>query len=42
MIWLKIISRKRMVVGEVVDTAILECDELISIFVSSTRTADDG
>ena len=42
MIWLKIISRKLMVAGEVVDAAISECDELISIFVSSTRTADGG
>ena len=42
MIWLKIISRKRMVVGESVDAAISECDELIAIFVSSTRTADGG
>ena len=42
MIWLKIIARKRMVAGEVVDAAISECDELISIFVSSTRTADGG
>jgi hypothetical protein len=25
-----------------VDAAIAECDELISIFVSSTRTADGG
>lgn len=41
MIWLKIISRKRMVDGGV-DAAIRECDELISIFVSSTRTADGG
>jgi len=42
MIWLKIISRKLMVAGEVVDAAISECDELIAIFVSSTRTADGG
>ena len=42
MIWLKIISHKRMVAGEVVDAAISECDELISIFVSSTKTADGG
>ena len=42
MIWLKIISRKRMVAGEVVNAAVTECDELISIFVSSTRTADGG
>ena len=42
MIWLKIVSRKRMVAGEGVAAAIMECDELISIFVSSTRTADGG
>ena len=42
MIWLKIISRKGMVTGDQIDTAISECDELISIFVSSTRTADGG
>src|SRR6478672_10810373 len=40
MIWLKIISRKSMVGVEGVDAAISECDELIAIFVSSTRTAD--
>ena len=40
MVWLKIASRKRMVAADVVDAAIVECDELISIFVSSTRTAD--
>lgn len=42
MIWLKIISRKRLVANGCVDAAIAECDELISIFVSSTKTADDG
>lgn len=42
MIWLKIISRKGIIAGEELDTAIAECDELISIFVSSTRTADGG
>ena len=42
MIWLKIVSRKHMIVGEGIDAAISECDELISIFVSSTRTADGG
>jgi four helix bundle protein len=41
MIWLKIISRKGMVASGV-DAAISECDELVSIFVSSTRTADGG
>jgi four helix bundle protein len=42
MIWLKIASRKRMITGEGVVASIQECDELISIFVSSTRTADAG
>jgi four helix bundle protein len=42
MIWLRIISRKGMVPDERIDAAITECDELISIFVSSTRTADGG
>jgi four helix bundle protein len=42
MIWLKIVSRKRMIAGEGVAAVISECDELISIFVSSTRTADCG
>ena len=42
MIWLKIITRKRMVGDESVNAVISECDELISIFVSSTKTADGG
>ncbi len=42
MIWLRIISRKRLVAGDGVNAAIAECDELISIFASSTRTADEG
>ena len=42
MIWLKIISRKRMIAGDGIAAVITECDELISIFVSSTRTADRG
>jgi four helix bundle protein len=40
MIWLKIISRKRLVDGSLVSPAIAECDELIAIFIASTRTAD--
>ena len=40
MIWLKIVSRKHMIVGEGIGAAISDCDELISIFVSSSRTAD--
>jgi four helix bundle protein len=42
MIWLKIVSLKSMVASKVVVAAISECDELIAIFVSSTRTADGG
>ena len=42
MIWLKIVSKKHMIVGEGIGAAISECDELISICVSSTRTADGG
>jgi four helix bundle protein len=40
MIWLKILSRKRFVANESISKAVAECDELIAIFVSSTRTAD--
>ncbi|MEO6473610.1 four helix bundle protein [Luteolibacter sp.] len=40
MIWLKIISRKQLAADQVVSATIAECDELIAIFVSSTRTAD--
>ena len=40
MIWLKIISRKHLATEQVVSNAISECNELIAIFVSSTRTAD--
>ncbi|OYV05289.1 MAG: four helix bundle protein [Verrucomicrobiales bacterium VVV1] len=40
MIWLKIVSRKHLAKEQVVSTAISECNELIAIFVSSTRTAD--
>jgi len=39
-IWLKIISRKRLVDESVISAAIAECGELIAIFVASTRTAD--
>lgn len=42
MIWLKIIARRRF--SEFADLAVVlaECDELIAIFVSSTRTADEN
>ena len=39
-IWLKIISRKRLVDEISVSCAIKECGELIAIFISSTKTAD--
>lgn len=42
MIWLKIIARKQLGECRDVPAAISECNELISIFVSSTRTADSG
>ncbi|MFN9664690.1 MAG: four helix bundle protein [Akkermansiaceae bacterium] len=40
MIWLKIASRQQMIAGIGIDRSIAECNELISIFVTSTRTAD--
>ena len=40
-VWLKIIQRKRSVKnGEEPGNSIAECDELISIFVTSIRTAE--
>jgi len=42
MIWLKIIARKRLGHCSGIPEAIAECDELIAIFVSSTRTADEN
>ena len=39
-IWLKIISRKQLVADSLVSRVIAECDELIAIFIASTRTAD--
>ncbi len=39
-IWLKIISRKRLAEEASTSSAIKECGELIAIFISSTRTAD--
>lgn len=40
LVWLKIIDRKHM--GDVgkIKAAIVECDQLIAIFVKSTKTAD--
>ena len=40
MVWLKIIARKSFGYCDEVPAAIAECNELISIFVSSTKTAD--
>jgi len=42
MIWLKIIARKRMCDIDQVQAAIAECDELVAIFVRSTKTADEN
>jgi len=42
MIWLKIIQRTRMADAGDISAALGECDELVSIFGSSTRTADSG
>jgi len=40
LIWLEIIRRKQLSDSPELPGALVECDELISIFVSSTRTAD--
>ncbi len=40
LIWLKIIARKSFGNGELTAAPIAECNELISIFVSSTKTAE--
>ena len=40
MVWLKIIARKQLGPCGQIPTAIAECNELIAIFVSSTKTAD--
>jgi four helix bundle protein len=39
-IWLRIIGRKKLGDLQILPAVIGECDELIAIFVSSTRTAD--
>ena len=41
MVWLKIIERKRLGDCGGLSTTIAECNELIAIFVSSTKTAVD-
>ena len=40
MIWLKIISRRQLGESQALRSAIAECDELIAIFIASTRTMD--
>jgi four helix bundle protein len=40
LVWLKIIERKKMSDPDELATVTRECNELISIFVSSTKTAD--
>lgn len=42
MVWLKIIARKRLGACIEIPAAIAECNELIAIFVSSTKTADEN
>ncbi len=42
MIWLKIIDRKRLGDCIGINEVISECNQLISIFVSSTKTADSN
>lgn len=42
LVWLKIIARKQLGDCREVPAAVAECDELIAIFVSSTKTADGG
>lgn len=42
MVWLQIIARKGMTSRDETQRAIEECNELISIFVSSTKTADSN
>lgn len=39
LISLKIIKRKPLIQNEIIDVALVECNELISIFVSSINTA---
>jgi four helix bundle protein len=40
MIWLKIIARKHLGHCDEIPAVLAECNELIAIFVSSTKTAD--
>ena len=40
LIWLRIIERKQLIESSQMTEIIKECDELIAIFVASTKTAD--
>lgn len=40
LVWLKILSRKQLGDSSSVSASIVECNELISIFVSSSKTND--
>lgn len=42
LIWLEIIARRRLGDCRDVPATLAECNELIAIFVSSTKTADSG
>lgn len=42
LIWLRIIARKRMGDHTQIRAALAECDELVAIFVKSTKTADEN
>jgi four helix bundle protein len=42
LVWLKIIASKHLGDCREVPAAVAECNELIAIFVSSTKTADGG
>lgn len=40
LVWLKILTRKALVASPVLPSVLQECDELIAIFVTSTKTND--
>ena len=42
LIWLKIIERKGMCSSSKLAEILKECDELVAIFVSSAKTAEEG
>ena len=42
MMWLQIIARKKLAEERGASEVIEECDEMIAIFVSITKTADGG